>query len=348
MRELIRRQTEWAESHTRKYKLMDVLRIEPGMTILDLGAGSGQYAYKFAERVKKTGKVFATDFKTDRIDYISEQSRLRNLTNLFPVLVNKNGLDEFYTKNKFDLVFVAHVYAFFNDRINYFKKLKDSIAENGQLVVLDCKFSHEFSLSDVSDFDGLIKQLSSEESNSPFYLHLRESTKELLHRALEDSTRKLLKNVIIDEFNRIQEDICFLSNFLKEGLTFKEKVHFTTEESNFINACLRIFRIEDEFLDDSGGLNMANTNRHTFYLMKIINTILIVQKFRQYLYNGKPAPYLPQGYGNWQNSSIIQELSLAGYSLKHKYDFIPFTIILVFTPNKSERSTCSLNVAKEE
>lgn len=332
---LIKRQVERAEYQTRKYKLMDVLKIKPGMTVLDLGAGSGGYSYKFAERLKETGKVFATDINVNMINYINEQARARNLANLFPVLVNSKGVDEFYTKNKFDLIFLAHVYYGIHDRINYFKKLKYSLAKNGRLVILDCKFSQEFSLGDVSDFDGLIKQLSSEGPDSPFYLHFRESTQELLRRPLDDETKKLLRNVIIDEFNRIREDIYFLSNFLKNGLTFREGISFTTEERNFGNGLLRLFKLEDRALDDTGAVNITNVNGRTILLMKIINTILIVQEFRQYLYNGKPAPYLPRGYGNWKNNSTIQELSSAGYSLKHKYDFIPFRIILIFTPNKN-------------
>lgn len=160
----------------------------------------------------------------------------------------------------------------------------------------------------------------------------------MLHQPLEDKTKELLKNVIIDDLNRIRDDIYFLSNFLKkDGLTFKEEIPFTIEERNFVNRALRYLKVEDKVLNDAGVLDISNRNitRKHHFLMKIINTVLIVQKFRQYLYNGKPAPYLPQGFGNWQRSLIIRELSLAGYSLEHKYDFIPFEIILVFTPDKS-------------
>jgi len=336
--ELIQRQIERVEL-SKIDKLMDVLGIKPGMAILDIGAGSGQYAYKFTERLKGTGKVFATDINIDMINYINEQLRVRNITNLFPVLVQNGGLDGFYKKNKFDLVFVAYTYLYIRERINYFKKLKDSLAKNGRLVFLDLKYPQKFSLGDISDFGGLIKQLSSEEFDSPFYLHLRESTQELLHQPLEDKTKELLRNAIIGDLNRIRDDIHFLSNFLKDRLTFKEDVHFTIEERNFVNWALRFLKLEDKVLDDAGALDINNRNitRKHLFLMIVINTVLIVQKFRQYLYNGKPAPYMPQGYGNWQNSHKIEELTLAGYSLEHKYDFIPFSIILVFTANKSTK-----------
>jgi len=333
--ELVHRQTERV-GLSEIERLMDLLGIKPGMTILDIGAGSGQYAYKFAERLNGTGKVFATDINTDMIKYLSEQVRARNLTNLSPVLVKGRGLDEFYIGNKFDLIFIAHAYYYLNDRINYFKRLKDSLSQNGRLVVLNDKDFQEFSSSDVSDFNGLIKQLSLEKFDSPFFFYLRESTRKLLHRPLEDKT-KSLKKALITDLNSMRKDIYFLSNFLKDGLTFKEDLHFTTDESRYVHWALRFLKLEDRVLDETGVLDINNRNINSKHLSLIdkINTVLIVQRFRQYLYNGKPAPYLPYGYCDWQRDSIIQQLSLPGYSLKHKYDFIPFEIILVFAPNKN-------------
>jgi len=336
--EMVKRQTRMAK-FVRIDKLMDVLGIKPGMTILDIGTGSGQYAYKFAERLKRTGRVFATDIDKDRIDYISTQARSRNLTNLSPVLVNSEELDNFYTKKKFDLIFLAHAYFLLGDRINYFKRLKDSLAKNGQLVVLSERDFRFFSLGDISDLDGLIKQLSSGKFNNPFYSHLRKSTQELLQQPLDEKAKELLGNVIIEDLNMMMEDTGFLSGFLKDRVAFKKEIAFTKEEGDFVSWYLRYLKLEDKVLDDAGALDISNRNidRKHLLFIRVINTVLIVQRFRKYLYNGKPAPYLSKGYGNLLKECVIQELSSVGYSLKHKYGFIPFLIILVFTSDKSTK-----------
>lgn len=336
--ELVQRQTRRAEL-SKIDMLIDVLGIKPGMVILDIGAGSGQYAYKFAERLKGTGKVFATDINIDAVNYIREQVRVRNLLNLFPVLVNSEGLDEFYTNNKFDLIFIAHAYHLFSDGVDYFKRLKGSLTKNGRLVILTLQSPKEFSSSDISDVRGLIKQLSSEKFDSPFYSCLRETTRELLDRPLEDKTEESLKNVIVGDLNIMKDDIYFLNHFLKDGLTFKEEIPFTREEKDFVNMYLRFLKLEAKAFDNAGALDMSNRDIFSkplfMPILRRINMVLIVQKFRQYLYYGKPAPYLPGGYGHWQDSLAIQKLSLAGYSLIHEYDFIPFEVIEVFTPNNS-------------
>lgn len=335
--ELVQLQTEWVNKFSKIDQLMDVLGIKPGMTVLDIGSGSGQYAYKFAQRLKRKGTVFATDISIDRINYIEQEARARNLTNLSPVLVKSEGLDEFYTKNKFDLIFVAHTYYYLRPRISYFKWLKDSLAKDGQLIILHEKLLPRFSLGDISDLDGLIKQLSSEKFDSPFYSHLQKSTQELLRQPLDDKTKELLRNFIIDDLNSMSKDPHFLSHFLKDGITFKEEIDFTKDERAFVNLYFKYLKCIDKVLDNKGVFDINNRNiTHKYdYIMGIINTVLIVQKFRKYLYNGEPAPYLARGYGHLQNDNMIQELSLAGYRLIHKYDFIPFHIILVFTPDKS-------------
>ena len=71
------------------------------MNIVDIGAGTGQYSYLFAEGLKGLGMVFATDISQEMIGYMNNQVLARKLTNMRPVLVNPEGMDEFYLKYKF-------------------------------------------------------------------------------------------------------------------------------------------------------------------------------------------------------------------------------------------------------
>jgi ubiquinone/menaquinone biosynthesis C-methylase UbiE len=330
--ELIERQVRRAGIEQTE-KLMDLLKIEPGMTVLDIGAGSGQYSYKFAERLKGTGKVFATDINAEMIKYLKQQAEVKNLANIFPVLVKPSGLDKFYTNNKFDLIFVAHTYHYLQDRTGYFRKLRGSLSGNGRLVILNRRNFAKFSPGDISDLSGLIKQLSSEKPDSPFFSCLRESTRRLLSEPLNDRTRISLEKAVVAEFNNMINDRYFLSNFVSNGSISEEGVHFTAEERDFVNWAWRYLTAEDKVVDLKGVLDTGNrdvTPKHYSYVSSI-NTILIVQEFRKYLYGGKPAPYLPGGYGSLrENSGMQEELASAGYVLEDKYDFIPFELILVF------------------
>ena len=65
---------------------MDRLEILPGMTILDIGTGSGQYAWRFAERVTDSGHVFATDVNIDMVNYVKQEVYRRGLKNFLTAL----------------------------------------------------------------------------------------------------------------------------------------------------------------------------------------------------------------------------------------------------------------------
>src|SRR6185295_6636753 len=80
------------------------LKIEPGMTILDIGAGTGQQAYILAERLKGSGKVYATDIDPLLVDYVNAQAKERGLSNLETAVVSIKGVDPFYAKHRYDLI----------------------------------------------------------------------------------------------------------------------------------------------------------------------------------------------------------------------------------------------------
>lgn len=54
-------------------KVMEVMAIEPGMTVGDLGCGSGFYTFRFADAAGPAGTVIAIDIQQTSIDYINER-----------------------------------------------------------------------------------------------------------------------------------------------------------------------------------------------------------------------------------------------------------------------------------
>ena len=86
-------------------RIIDTLRIKPGMDILDIGAGTGVFSFRFAEVLDNTGKVFATDISEEMIAFIKEKAAKFGYKNIYPVLVRSEGVDSFYKERSFDIIF---------------------------------------------------------------------------------------------------------------------------------------------------------------------------------------------------------------------------------------------------
>ena len=63
-------------------RVMDMLGIEPGQNVVDIGAGSGWFTVRAALRVTRSGTVYAVDINPEAIQYIDQRAKKEQLQNL--------------------------------------------------------------------------------------------------------------------------------------------------------------------------------------------------------------------------------------------------------------------------
>lgn len=124
--------------------VVDRIKITPGITILDIGAGPGFFTFKFADRLKGTGKVYATEISKEFINQLNQTINERKYQNVEAVLVTPDGVDSFYTKNTFDVVFAGELFDHLKDPGKYFKGLRMSLNVGGRLFILQSKMYSDF------------------------------------------------------------------------------------------------------------------------------------------------------------------------------------------------------------
>jgi len=327
-------------------KLLQILKIRPGMTVLEIGTGTGQRACIIAEKLRGTGKVYVTDTRSDCIDFVQKQVREKGLDNLYPVLVSEKGVDKFYSKHRYDLIFLYQVYFKIKDRAKYIKEMANFLTEDGHLVLIgfNSKRFH-FSLEDVTDFKGLIEELSGEPSDSPFYQGLRKSTRKLIKQESGNNPSELLRKSIIEDFNseRMLFNPYFLDNFLT-GDHLKKGISFSPEEMDYVTWGLQIIKAMRCF-DSIKKYSYADKNKAETKAMKkpffrqhqILNGLFILQRFRRYFHSGNKSRFLSGGKAE-RYLTVKDELEDAGYKLDREYDLVPFLFILDFTVNQEARS----------
>lgn len=312
-------------------KLLDtgVIKISPGMTVLDIGTGPGYFAYRFAERLKGTGKVYATDILADRIDYVKKEAKRRGLQNIYPVLVKREGVDRFYGKHKYDLIFLSNVYHHFDKRDEYFRKMSEFLAEDGELIVIMYKSAFIFYKEDIADFAGLVKELSQElHENEPFYKRLRHSTQDLIKEQSNIQPDEALRKAIVDDFNQILLDPNFYNDF-QRAFIYKTVSFLPAEEElyDWLLMCLK----------EEGALDKAQKDLNPKEIRAIVNLnrLLFRQRFRKYC--GRVSPSFVKDLHKQTSKFLVErELSEAGFKLKKEYNSLPYHDILFFAADKDK------------
>jgi ubiquinone/menaquinone biosynthesis C-methylase UbiE len=116
------------------------LRLEPGMTVLDLGCGAGDYALRAAGIVGKTGAVFAMDRMAKAIEGLRQRALETETTNLKTVVADITAplpLDD----SMIDVCLIATVLHMMRSSANYqsiFEEVRRVLKPGGRLVIIEC------------------------------------------------------------------------------------------------------------------------------------------------------------------------------------------------------------------
>lgn len=320
--------------------VMDLLAIRPGMTILDIGAGTGQFAYEFSRRLSGTGKVYATDTQAYCVEYMKKESARRGLDNIYPVLVRKDGLDEFYAKHRYDLVAIFHVAMAYDNQVDYLRELRGYLADGGRLALILKKNPTLFSLGDFTgDFRGLVDELSREPADSPFHRILKGSTRALIREnsGMDPSLR--LRRAVVEDFNdALLSEVRFFKHFMN-GSVLREDTGLSPGERAFADFLLMSFKertpadggIPGRPLGSSApaGPRSAKTLTDPVNSNQLdgvsINKLIIVNRFRMFM---KRDGLYKTGF----SPEIKGAFEKAGYRLQRvDPDIIPFEDMVIFS-----------------
>lgn len=66
--------------------LLAALPLRQGMTVADIGAGTGYYSWRISERIGPAGRVFAVDVQPEMLKRLGAEMKRRGVANVTPVL----------------------------------------------------------------------------------------------------------------------------------------------------------------------------------------------------------------------------------------------------------------------
>jgi ubiquinone/menaquinone biosynthesis C-methylase UbiE len=124
---------EWQQPE----KILDAIKIQPGMTVADVGAGKGYFTLRLAEHVGPEGKVYATDIDEKLLKSIQDRIHEEGFQNIVTILGDKD--DPGLPDGQIDIILMVHVMHIIinnQDPLLFLKNIRLSLKPEGLLVIV--------------------------------------------------------------------------------------------------------------------------------------------------------------------------------------------------------------------
>jgi SAM-dependent methyltransferase len=123
------------EAEEQPEKMLDALKIQPGMTVADVGAGVGYTSLKIARRVGPRGTVLATDVQPEMLRMLAQNARDFGVKNIKPILCT--ATDPKLPENSVDLILMIDVYHELSEPETALKGLRKALKPSGRMVLVE-------------------------------------------------------------------------------------------------------------------------------------------------------------------------------------------------------------------
>jgi ubiquinone/menaquinone biosynthesis C-methylase UbiE len=123
------------EVYAKRMEITAAVGLKPGMTVADVGAGSGLFTRLFAKAVSPGGRVYAVDISKPLLDYVMQTAKQRRLGNVTAILDTAD--DTKLPESSVDLVYVCDTYHHFEHPQEVLASIRKALRPGGRLVIVD-------------------------------------------------------------------------------------------------------------------------------------------------------------------------------------------------------------------
>jgi ubiquinone/menaquinone biosynthesis C-methylase UbiE len=131
---LDRAEREQEEQPTRALQIM---QIERGMTVADIGAGSGYFTERIARLVGPSGRVFASDIQRGMLDLIARRLAREAITNV--TVIHGEPQNPRLPSSAIDLALMVDVYHELDAPQTVLGHIRTALKPDGRLVLVEYK-----------------------------------------------------------------------------------------------------------------------------------------------------------------------------------------------------------------
>ena len=115
--------------------LIEALELKPGMTVADVGVGTGYFAFRMAPKVGEAGRVLGVDIQPEMLEKLKAKAVRLGMKNVEGVLGEEK--DPKLPEGKVDLVLMVDVYHEFEYPYEMMAAIRKSLKPGGRVALVE-------------------------------------------------------------------------------------------------------------------------------------------------------------------------------------------------------------------
>ncbi|HTE53452.1 MAG TPA: class I SAM-dependent methyltransferase [Kofleriaceae bacterium] len=116
-------------------EVVTLLQLSPGMTVVDLGAGTGYFLSRLSRAVGPTGSVIGTDIEPDMVRYMKERAQREGMANVRAIAAPTDDVG--IPAGSADRILVVDVWHHVGDRERYAARMARALRPGGAVAIVD-------------------------------------------------------------------------------------------------------------------------------------------------------------------------------------------------------------------
>lgn len=134
------RGAQWLERPEREReekpaRLIESLKVRPGETVADIGAGTGYFSWRLAEAVGESGFVYAVDIQPEMLEKLEQNMRDRRFSNYRAL--EGSAVNPGIPASTLDLAIMVDVYHEFSHPAEMLTALRRALKPGGRVVFVE-------------------------------------------------------------------------------------------------------------------------------------------------------------------------------------------------------------------